>query len=219
VLQFPIVINAGVVVGDTAFVGGVVNAVGDVDEQGGLVADDLIAVADAGGDEDLPGAEGANVEGVAAAEGGGVRAKVDEGDLEHTGGGGPVVGLEAMDVEGFDGSGQGEGGGDLGGFGREASDAALADARNFEKVAAVVGPEDTGDHFHAGDELVGVGLEDNAADAALFVGGEAVFDGNAHAWWPRVAATRLLARRRDPKVPASVHQPSRGAKVMVPSAM
>ena len=113
----------------------------------------------------MPGAEGADVEGVAKAEGGGAFAEIGEGDLKHALGGDPIVGLMEMEMEGFDGAGVAESGGNLGGFGGEFADEAFAEAGDFEEIAAVIGPKREGFDGDTIDALGGAGFEDDGPDS------------------------------------------------------
>src|ERR1700680_526982 len=70
VLGFPIVIDAGLIIGRAALVGGIIKTVGHVDQQGRIAADHFIPMRHAGRNQDLPGSEHAGVNRVALAEGG-----------------------------------------------------------------------------------------------------------------------------------------------------
>ena len=70
-----------------------------------------------------------------------------------------------VEVEGFDGAGIAERGGDLRGFGREMRTQPLTDTQEFEEIATVIGPEIHGGNFDAGDQVGGVGRKDDFADS------------------------------------------------------
>ena len=61
VLQFPVVVQADVVVGNPAFILGIVETVGRVDQHGGPGSHHFVAVGDAGRDQNLPGPQAAYV--------------------------------------------------------------------------------------------------------------------------------------------------------------
>src|SRR5579863_10326006 len=67
VLRFPVVIDARLVVRRAALVGGVVEAVGHVDEHGRLAADHLVSMRDSRRNQDLPRPQRAGVNRVAFA--------------------------------------------------------------------------------------------------------------------------------------------------------
>ena len=77
-LGLPIVIDAGVVIGNASFVLGVIELIGDIDQHGGIDADDLVAMTDARGNNQLPGPKRSEVERVAGAESGRIDTEVDE---------------------------------------------------------------------------------------------------------------------------------------------
>ena len=105
VLSGPVVGQGGVIVSDTAFVFGVVKAVGGIDQRARGRADDFVTMSNAGRDEDPPGPLFPNIEGVFGAEGGGIEPHVDEGYLEHAGDGRPEIGLVPVEVERLDDAG------------------------------------------------------------------------------------------------------------------
>src|SRR5215469_10919628 len=113
VLRFPIVVDAGIVPGNAAFVLRIVEAVGKVDQQGVFAADNLIAVRDTGGNQHLPRTQVADVDGVARTEGRRTESKVGQGDLKHAFYRSPAVGLMEMVVECLDGAGKIHGSGYL----------------------------------------------------------------------------------------------------------
>src|SRR5438132_13152637 len=70
VLRFPIVIDAGLIIGRAALVGRIIKSVGHVDQHGRLAADHFVSMRYAGRNQDLPGPERAGVNRVALAIGG-----------------------------------------------------------------------------------------------------------------------------------------------------
>ena len=120
---------------------------------------------DAGRDQNLPRTDISGVDGIAAAEGGRIRPEIDERDLQHVHGGRPAIRLVAMIVKRFDDAGIVEGGGDLRGLFGELRRETVAEALDFEEVAAIVGPEREGGAFHAVDELGRIGRDNDIADA------------------------------------------------------
>src|SRR5665213_1105070 len=105
-----------------------------------------------------------------------------------------------MIVEGLDGARVTQRCRNLSGLGGKAFRHALPEAGHFEKIAAVIRPEGERLQANAGDQFRGIEHGDQTAD-------------------PTVSATKLVALISESKVPASVHQPSRCAKVSVPSRM
>src|ERR1019366_1677629 len=180
-LQFPVVVQLRIVVRDPAFVGGVVEPVGGVDQHGRSHAEDFVAVRDAGRNQNLPWPEVARVDGVAVSPGGRFGAEIGEHDLEHVHGGRPAIRLVAMEVESLNDAGIIERGGDLGGFFREVGGQAFTDALHFEEVAPVVRPKRDGRTFHAVDEFRGIMREDDVADTLLALGNGDFDLRNAHA--------------------------------------
>ena len=84
VLRLPIVIDPGIVVGDAPFVLGIVETVGQIDQQGFFAADDFVAVCYAGGNQHLPRAQRADVQGVAQAVRGRTQPQVRQHNLKQT---------------------------------------------------------------------------------------------------------------------------------------
>src|SRR5215467_11316758 len=93
------------IVGDAAFVLGIIKLVSHVDQQGLPAADHFITVSDAGRNENLPRAQRAHVKSIAQAKRGRTPSEIDERDLEEAFGWSPAVWLMEVIVEGLDGSG------------------------------------------------------------------------------------------------------------------
>src|SRR5947207_3441153 len=124
--------------------------------------------------------------------------------------------------------------GHLRGCGRKLGWQALSQSGNFQEIASIVRPDLHWADSNAIDEIGRVGRDDHLADSSLAGGRdeiETVLDGRHHTRADacvsslaslrarQVSATRFAARIRESKVPASVHQPSRCAKVMLPSSI
>src|SRR5581483_3748487 len=110
-------------------------------------------VRDAGRDQHLPRAQRSYVEGVAFAEGRGVRAQVREGELKEAVDGGPTVRLMQGIVKRFEGAGVIERCRELSGFGRKMRSESVPDAPDREEKAAVVGPDRIGLPAASADQL------------------------------------------------------------------
>src|ERR1019366_3696925 len=104
-LGLPIVVNTGVVVRDTSLVIRIVELIGNVDQQGRIGADDLVSMADARRNDQLPRPQGPQVQRVARTVGRRIGPKVYQRDLKHSHHWLPAVGLVKMKVKGLDGSG------------------------------------------------------------------------------------------------------------------
>src|SRR5579863_7455532 len=140
-LRFPIVLNTRIVVGNAAFVLRIVEAVGHIHQDGGLGADHFVAMSDPRRYQNLPRAQGAEVQGVASAISRRMLAKVNERDLERTCHRNPEIGLMAMEMKRLDGAGIAERSRNLSGFRRKLSRQALAHSGDFQKISAVVRPQ------------------------------------------------------------------------------
>src|ERR1700733_7580367 len=135
-----------------------------------------------------------------------------------------------MEVERLNRAGIAERGRNLRRLFRKACRKTLSQARDLEKITAIVGPNRIRMDPHAGDQILGVRRENHFADALLAAGccqpQSRLFRGwmlaRRRTHTPRapaisafalrlVSATRFPARSNESKVPASVHQPSKCA--------
>src|SRR5712692_1900088 len=102
VLRLPVVVQAGVVVREAAFIRRVVEAIGDVDQHGRIGADHLVAVPDSGRNQELPRLQGSNEERVAHPERLRTGAQVEQANLKLPYHRHPQIALFEMVVQGFD---------------------------------------------------------------------------------------------------------------------
>ena len=165
VLQFPIVIEALVIMGNPAFIFGIVEAVSGVNQHCRTGADHLVAVRHAGRNQNLPGAETAHIERIAAAKGLRFRAQIDEHNLKHSHCRSPAIGLVAVMVKGLDDTRIVERSGDLGGLQGERGRESKTHALYFQEVTTVIGPDGEGCALDAGDERSRIGRQNHIANA------------------------------------------------------
>ncbi len=149
--------------------------------------------------------------------------------MQQTGDRHPVISLKLVEVKRFDDAGIVQGGGHLGGSGREFGDQTLLQAGYFQKIAAIVGPHGKGLDLDVRNQVAGGGRKNHFPDSG-FASGNGNFytglknaeGGDAHdsdtpaptgtfvaAIFDLVSLTRLAAFSRESNVPASVHHPSR----------
>ena len=112
----------------------------------------------------------------------------------------------------------------------------LAHAEHFKEIAAIVRPDRSGGYTYAFDQVRLVKAGDDGTDSLLALregqfhsAGRRKHGSPDHLLTPEATsvivslitepATRFPARSRESNVPASVHQPERNEKVMVPSRM
>src|SRR5579859_3331011 len=105
VLCLPVVMDRLIVVRNPAFVLRIMKLIGHIDQQGFLTADHFVAMSNTGRNEDLPRAQGPDVECIAQTKSGRTTPQVDEGDLQEAFDRSPAVGLMEVIMKGLNRAG------------------------------------------------------------------------------------------------------------------
>src|SRR5579884_380182 len=203
VLRFPVVADSWIVVRDAALVLRIVAPVREIHQNRFLLADDLVPVADAGRDQNLPRPQRADIHRVSRAEGAGIGPEVHQGHLKHSFNYGPQVRLPAMEMQRLDGARIAHGRRNLRALQRELAREAGTQAGHLEEIAAVVRPDGDRLDAHAFDQIRRVWFRDHGADTVFAFGrrdanlGGASF-GGAHLPTAAVSPASTPAWRRDP---------------------
>ena len=218
---------------------GIVETIGHVDQHGGIGSNHLVAVRDARWNQQLPSPQRADVQRVANTEGGRFGAQIHQHHLQHALQRHPTVGLVAMEVKRLDRAGIAERRRNLRGLFRKSQPGDLVPcARSRGNSRDRPAKPDRDGSGRPRSDL------SSPAPGSLcrypsrrwvlptawpIVPGPpvraprnsyAVCSGKFRRRARRlVSATRFPARSSESNVPASVHQPSRCAYVIVPSRM